>query len=318
MHHHPPERDDLAPAEECPLIRSTPRRALIPLALVLAVVSAGPAAAQVEQAEAAYKQARAAYKAGAYEEAVRHLETAWAAQQEPIFRFHMARSYEAAGKSAEAMQAALTFISLMAEKGADGSIYIEPLTESWAIVARMRAKTEAGPFELALPQANVCPKPVVTARGKQLEPRLEGLYWQVTVPSMAGGDLSVRCEGLAPPPSAPSGAGTAATFLMGAGAAGVAAGAYFGVRWFLADGELADMAPVADADELPGAARERTRARQKKDDFAESGLIVGGAGAALLLTGTILWLAADDDQASTALVPAVTADGAAVWWQGRF
>ena len=317
MDHHPAERDDLAPAEEYPLTGSTPRRAGFPIALLLAVFAAGPAAAQADQAEAAYRQARAAYKAGAYDEAVRHLETAWAAKQEPIFRFHMARSYEAGGKPADAMQAALTFISLMAERGAGDSVYIEPLTESWAIVARMRAKTEAGAFELALPQANVCPKPIVTVRGEQLEPRLEGLYWQVTVPPMSGGDLSVRCEGLAAPPSAPSGARTAATFLMGAGAAGVAAGAYFGVRWFMADGELSDLPPVGDVDDLPSAARDQTRARQKRDDFAGSALIVGGAGAALLLTGTILWLAADAPE-TTALVPTVSGDGAAVWWQGRF
>lgn len=306
------------------MIGSTPRRRLLSLALCpliatagLTVVTGGPAMAQPEQAEVAYKKARAAYKAGAYDEAVRHLETAWAAQQEPIFRFHMARSYEAAGKSAEAMQAALTFISLMAEKGAGETVYIEPLTESWAIVARMRAKTEAGPFELALPQANVCPTPVVTARGQQLEPRLEGLYWQVTVPAMSGGDLSVRCEGLAPPPAAPSGANTAAGFLMGAGTLGLAAGAYFGARWFVADGELADLEPVGDVDDLPSAARDQTRARQQRDDFGESALIVGGAGAALLLTGAIIYLAADAPEA-TALVPGVSGDGAAVWWQGRF
>lgn len=306
------------------MIGSTPRRSLLSLALCplvatagLTMATAGPAMAQAEQAEQAYRKARAAYKAGAYDEAVRHLEEAWAAQQEPIFRFHMARSYEAAGKSAEAMQAALTFISLMAEKGAGDTVYLEPLTESWAIVSRMRAKTEAGPFELALPQANVCPKPVVTARGRQLEPRLEGLYWQVSVPAMAGGDLSVRCEGLEDPPSAPSGANTAATFLMGAGAVGLAAGAYFGVRWYMADADLSAMEPVGDVDDLPGAARDQTRARQKVDDHGESALIVGGAGAVLLLTGAVLYLAADEPE-STALIPSVSSDGAAVWWQGRF
>jgi len=286
--------------------------------LVMVMASASPVAAQVEQAEQAYKKARSAYKAGSYDEAVRYLEQAWAAQQEPIFRFHMARSYEAAGKSTEAMQAALTFISLMADRGANDTIYIEPLTESWTIVARTRTKVEAGPVELALPQANVCPTPVVTARGERLEPRLEGLYWQVTVPAMSGGDLSVRCEGLAPPASAPSAAGDAATVLVGAGAAAVAAGAYFGVRWYLADADLAEMQPVSDVDDLPGAARAQSRARQKVDDFGESAVIIGGAGAALLLTGAVLWLASDDGDGSTALVPGVSADGAAVWWQGRF
>lgn len=318
MDHHPAERGESAPAEESLLSARTPRRSIVALTLSLALAAAGPVAAQADPAEAAYRKARAAYKAGAYDEAVRHLEEAWAAKQEPIFRFHMARSYEAAGKSPEAMQAALTFISLMAERGAGESIYIEPLTESWAIVARMRGKVEAGPFELALPQANVCPKPVVTLRGEQLEPRLEGLYWQVTVPAMSGGDLSVRCEGLAAPPSAPSTANRIAPYLVGAGVMGLAAGGYFGARWYMADGELNDMAPVSDVDALPGAARERTRTRQKKDDFAESAVILGAAGAGLLVTGTLLWLAGGADDDETALVPGVSADGAAVWWQGRF
>ncbi len=293
------------------------RRPLVWLALCLPLL-AGPAAAQVDQAEAAYKQARAAYKAGDYEGAVRFLEQAWAAKQEPIFRFHMARSYEAAGQPKEAMQAALTFISLMAERGAGESIYIEPLTESWGIVSRMREKTEAGPVELALPQANVCPEPVVTLRGERLEPRLEGLYWQVTVPAMAGGDLSLRCEGVAPPPSAPSGLATVGGYLIGAGAVGLAAGGYFGVRWAMADAALSEADPVTDPDGVADAAREQTRNRQRKDDFGESALIVGGAGAALLLTGAILYLAADAPEESTALVPGAMPGGAAVWWQGRF
>lgn len=295
----------------------TARRLLLTLALCPPLL-AGPAAAQPEQAEVAYRQARAAYKAQDYEAAVRYLEQAWAAQQEPIFRFHMARSYEAAGKPKEAMQAALTFISLMAERGAGESVYIEPLTESWGIVSRMREKTEAGPVELALPQANVCPQPVVTLRGERLEPRLEGLYWQVTVPAMAGGDLSIRCEGLEAPPTAPSGAATVGRYLVGAGAVGLAAGGYFAARWAMADADLSSAGPVTDPDALPDAAREQTRNRQRKDDFGESALIVGGAGAALLLTGTILWLAADEPAESTALVPGAMPGGAAVWWQGRF
>lgn len=289
------------------------------LGLCLALLGAPLAAhAQPERAEAAYFEARRAYKAGDYEAAVRHLEDAWAAKQEPIFRFHMARSYEAAGRQSEAMQAALTFISLMAERGAGETIYIEPLTESWAIVSRAREKMEAGAFELALPEARVCPKPVVTLKGEQLEPRLEGLHWQVSVPPISGGDLSVRCEGIETPMAAPSTGDRVGAYLVGAGVLGLAVGGYFGARWAMAEGDLDAIAPANTPEELGPTARETTRARQQRDDFAESTLIVGGAGAALLLTGVVVWIVSDSPGEGTALVPSLGDDGAAVWWQGRF
>jgi len=287
------------------------------MAPTIATAQPDPAA----QAEAAYRQARTAFKAGDFDAAVRFLEEAWSAKQEPIFRYHMARSYEAAGKNTEAMQAALTFISLMAEVGATDSVYLDPLTESWAIVSRTREATQASALEIDLPEARICPQPVVTAGGVKLEPVLDGLAWRVTVPPahQAKGDLSIRCEGLEAPASAPGFADSVAPYVFGAGLGALAAGGYFGARYIIADGELSDIDVVTDEAALGSTAREITRTRQQRDDFDESALIVGGVGAGLLLTATVLWLAGGDDgPTDDGIVPAVTPDGAALWWQGRF
>ena len=83
---------------------------------ILATLAPRPALAQVEQAEAAYKRARQAYKEGDYDNAIRYLKEAWRYQEEPIFRYHMSRAYEAAGRDAEALQAATDFINQVAER----------------------------------------------------------------------------------------------------------------------------------------------------------------------------------------------------------
>lgn len=323
-HHLPLAKRPLPAIEENGLTHSIPRRTrrtLLSLCACLALGGAPIAAgAQGDAAEAAYVQARAAYKAGDYDAAVRHLQTAWAARPEPIFRFHMARSYEAAGRSEEAMQAAIDFISLLAKKGGDPQIYGEPLTEAWRLVERLRASGKGGPLRIALPPAQVCPQPVVSLGNKRLTATREGLGWKVEVPPLmsAGGDLSIRCEGFTDAPAGPSVSDAIYPWFIGAGIAATGIGGYFTARYFIADGELADQAPVTDQAALGEAARERTRTRQQRDDFGEAALIWGGVGIGLIATGVIIALVDDEAPSDMALVPGATAGGAAVWWQGRF
>lgn len=314
--------------EEYPLNHPAPRRArrsAVALALCAALIGA-PATAlgQVEAAEAAYRQARKSYKEGDYDAAIRFLQEAWRADQEPIFRYQMARSYEAAGRQKEAMQAAMDFISLLAEKGATTEIYRSPLRESWRLIERIRVETQAGPLNLTLPLARVCPTPVVTYRGEQLETRREGLYWQVTVPPItgAGGDMSVRCSGLEPERGPASFTELAYPYFFGAGGAAALAGGYFALRYVIADGELASIEPPADAVELGPTARKTTRTRQARDTYAESALIWGGVGVGLLVAGTVMWVISEGEAvgASSTVTPAATPDGAGAgfMWQGRF
>lgn len=325
MAHHLPLANRPLPAiEENGLTHRLPRlarRTLLTLAACLAVGGAPVlASAQQDDAEAAYRQARAAYKAGDYDLAVRHLQTAWAARPEPIFRFHMARSYEAAGRSEEAMQAAIDFISLLAEKGGDAQVYGEPLTEAWRLVERLRAAGKGGPLRVTLPPAQVCPQPIVTLGKKRLSATREGLGWKVEVPPLmsAGGDLSIRCEGFTSAPVGPSVSDAIYPWVIGAGIAATGIGGYFTARYFVADGELGDLEPVGDQAALGAAAREQTRTRQQRDDFGEAALIWGGVGVGLIVTGVVIALVDDDTPDDVALVPGVTDGGAAVWWQGRF
>ena len=312
--------------EEIGLSHSIPRRArraMVSLGVWIALGIAPVAAhAQGDAAEAAYVQARSAYKAGDYDLAVRHLQAAWAARPEPIFRFHMARSYEAAGRSEEAMAAAMDFISLLARKGGDAQIYGEPLQEAWRLVERLQASGRGGPLRMMLPLDRVCPSPVVTLGKDRLKPVREGQFWRVEVPPLmsAGGDLSIRCEAAssATPEPVSSAGDTASAYVLGAGIAAAAIGGYFGVRYFVADGELGDLGVVTDEAALGAAAREKTRTRQQRDDFGEAALIWGGVGLGLIVTGAVIALVDDGEDGGTALVPGPTADGAAVWWQGRF
>ncbi len=295
-------------------------RRTISLALCVALGAPMAAPAQGGDAERSYTQARQAYKAGDYEAAVRHLQDAYRSRPEPIFRYHMARSYEAAKQPGKAVEAALDFIEQLARDGADAQIYGEPLVEARRMIARLDGGGAGGPLRIALPLARVCPQPIVTYGGKRLPVERESLYWQTEVPPVAagGGDVSIRCEGLAPPPSAPSLGDMVAPWVLGAGLAATAVGGYFTARYFVADGELGEETVVDDADELGATARDRTRTRQQRDDFGEAALIWGGVGVGLLVTGAVIALASGDDESQTALVPSATGDGAAVWWQGRF
>lgn len=290
------------------------------LALCVALGAPMAAPAQGGDAEQAYSQARRAYKAGDYEAAVRYLQDAYRSRPEPIFRYHMARSYEAAKQPGKAVEAARDFIEQLARDGSDAQIYGEPLVEAGRMIDRLSGGERGGPLRIALPLARVCPQPVVTFGGDRLPVERESLYWQTEVPPVgeAGGDVSIRCEGLAPPPAAPSAGDMIAPWVLGAGIAATAVGGYFTARYFVADGELGEETVVDDADDLGAAARDRTRTRQQRDDFGEAALIWGGVGVGLLVTGAVIALASGDDESHAAVVPGATRDGAAVWWQGRF
>lgn len=307
-------------------LRRRPSR-LIALALCAALGSPAVAFGQAgDAAEQAYAQARRAYKAGDYEAAVRHLEEAYRARPEPIFRYHMARSYEAAKRPTDAVEAAIAFIEQLARENADAQIYGEPVVEAQRMIARLGvggggAAEKPGPLRLALPLARVCPEPVVTMGGKRLPVERESLYWQTEVPPVtgAGGDVSIRCEGLEAPPSGRSTGEVVSPWILGAGIAATAVGGYFTARYFIADGELGDQPVVTDEADLGPAAREKTRTRQQRDDFGEAALIWGGVGVGLLVTGAIVALASGDGDAGHAtLAPSASGDGASVWWQGRF
>ncbi|MCA9542050.1 MAG: hypothetical protein KC620_24305 [Myxococcales bacterium] len=289
---------------------------------ILAALAPRPALAQVEQAEAAYKRARQAYKEGDYDNAIRYLKEAWRYQEEPIFRYHMSRAYEAAGRDAEALQAATDFINQVAERNERAEVYRTPIAESWRLIDRVRGSSQAQPLSVTLPLARVCPQPVVNYRGAALEPAREGLYWKVEVPptTAAGTDLSIRCEGLAAPSGPPSASSSAYPYFVGAGLGAAAIAGYFGLRYALASADHDAIEPARETSEIGPTAQELTRTRQEADDYATSALVTGGVSAGLLVTGLVLWLVSEEDgqDGGVGATPSATGDGAALWFSGRF
>lgn len=247
--------------------------------------SADDPAAQTDRFDALVDRAVAHYRAGRFEQAATDFEAAYAIDPQPELIYNQARAYEKALRTEDAIAAYARFIELPGTTAELRALALDSMAalerEAEARERRSaRAEVPPAPSPPASPPAARPAAPSAGVRAPAVEPR--------------GTDR------------------TAEWVLLGAGAALAVGGGVMGAlaldRKTAFDDAVAARAPVAEVEEL--------RDEASRNASIADGLLV--AGAAVGVTGLVLFLVRGDDAESVSVAPFAAETGAGVVLGGPF